>query len=136
MEKVRIQKIIADSGLCSRRKAEELIEQGRVKVNGKIVGEATPDAVKTVFWKDVGLKDGENEIEVSAGGFMERAKWKLEKPKAEDPRMNPPPRPTPAIGTGSSRASAAPVSRSSAERASTPCRSRTFPRSAAGRSVF
>lgn len=31
---VRIQKIIADSGVCSRRKAEELIEEGRVKVNG------------------------------------------------------------------------------------------------------
>lgn len=30
---VRIQKIIADSGLCSRRNAEELIEAGRVKVN-------------------------------------------------------------------------------------------------------
>lgn len=34
MENVRIQKIIADSGYCSRRKAEELIEQKRVKVNG------------------------------------------------------------------------------------------------------
>ena len=34
MKKVRIQKIIADSGLCSRRKAEELIEKGKVKVNG------------------------------------------------------------------------------------------------------
>lgn len=34
MELVRIQKIIADSGYCSRRKAEELIERGRVKVNG------------------------------------------------------------------------------------------------------
>lgn len=34
MEKVRIQKIIADNGVCSRRKAETLIEEGRVKVNG------------------------------------------------------------------------------------------------------
>lgn len=34
MEKVRVQKIIADSGLCSRRKAEELISQGKVKING------------------------------------------------------------------------------------------------------
>ncbi|MCC8070087.1 MAG: rRNA pseudouridine synthase [Ruminococcus sp.] len=31
----RIQKIIADAGYCSRRKAEELIAQGRVKVNGR-----------------------------------------------------------------------------------------------------
>lgn len=34
MEKTRIQKIIADSGYCSRRKAESLITAGRVKVNG------------------------------------------------------------------------------------------------------
>jgi len=32
----RIQKIIANSGACSRRKAEELIEQGKVKLNGNI----------------------------------------------------------------------------------------------------
>ncbi len=30
-----MQKIIADSGICSRRKAEELIAQGRVKINGR-----------------------------------------------------------------------------------------------------
>lgn len=36
MEKIRIQKIIADSGVCSRRKAEELITKGKVKVNGHI----------------------------------------------------------------------------------------------------
>ena len=34
MEKVRIQKVMADNGVCSRRKAESLIEEGRVKVNG------------------------------------------------------------------------------------------------------
>ncbi len=34
MEPVRIQKIIADSGYCSRRKAEEYILKGKVKVNG------------------------------------------------------------------------------------------------------
>jgi len=32
---LRIQKIISNSGHCSRRKAEELIKQGKVKVNGK-----------------------------------------------------------------------------------------------------
>ncbi len=35
MEKIRIQKIIADSGYCSRRKAEELIASGLVMVNGR-----------------------------------------------------------------------------------------------------
>ncbi|MBR5090780.1 MAG: rRNA pseudouridine synthase [Ruminiclostridium sp.] len=34
MEKIRIQKIIADSGYCSRRTAEQLIADGLVKVNG------------------------------------------------------------------------------------------------------
>ena len=32
--KIRIQKMIADSGFCSRRKAEALISGGRVKLNG------------------------------------------------------------------------------------------------------
>lgn len=32
---VRLQKILADMGVASRRKAEELIEEGRVTVNGK-----------------------------------------------------------------------------------------------------
>ena len=33
----RLQKVIANSGYCSRRKAEELIEQGLVSVNGQMV---------------------------------------------------------------------------------------------------
>jgi 23S rRNA pseudouridine2605 synthase len=33
----RVQKIIASSGHCSRRNAEELIERGKVKVNGKTI---------------------------------------------------------------------------------------------------
>ena len=36
-KKERLQKVIAQKGFCSRRKAEELIEQGKVKVNGDIV---------------------------------------------------------------------------------------------------
>ena len=35
----RLQKVIAQAGLASRRKAEELILQGKVKVNGQIVTE-------------------------------------------------------------------------------------------------
>lgn len=35
----RLQKMIATSGYCSRRKAEELIIQGKVKLNGKVVTE-------------------------------------------------------------------------------------------------
>ena len=39
MEEIRLQKFIADCGITSRRKAEELIIQGKVKVNGKVVTE-------------------------------------------------------------------------------------------------
>ena len=45
----RLQKIIASSGYTSRRKAEELIKEGRVKVNDKIVttlGEKVSDKDK------------------------------------------------------------------------------------------
>ncbi len=35
----RLQKIIADAGITSRRKAEELILQGRVSVNGQVITE-------------------------------------------------------------------------------------------------
>lgn len=34
MEKIRLQKVLSDIGYCSRRKAEELITRGKVKVNG------------------------------------------------------------------------------------------------------
>jgi 16S rRNA U516 pseudouridylate synthase RsuA-like enzyme len=46
MESVRVQKIIADAGLASRREAEEWIREGRVRVNGQVVGlgdRADPD---------------------------------------------------------------------------------------------
>lgn len=38
-KKIRLNKIIADSGLCSRRKADEFIANGKVKVNGKTIKE-------------------------------------------------------------------------------------------------
>ncbi len=39
MEEVRLQKYLAEAGIASRRKAEELIQQGKVKVNNVIVTE-------------------------------------------------------------------------------------------------
>ena len=35
----RLQKVIANNGYCSRRKAEELIKEGKVKVNNKVIYE-------------------------------------------------------------------------------------------------
>lgn len=53
MEMIRLQKYIADCGIASRRKAEELIKQGRVKVNGSVV-------------KEMGIKVSDNDqVEVN-----------------------------------------------------------------------
>ncbi|WP_153122704.1 23S rRNA pseudouridine(2605) synthase RluB [Peribacillus tepidiphilus] len=49
----RLQKVIAHAGVASRRKAEELIVEGKVKVNGKVV-------------KELGVKVGPNDkVEVN-----------------------------------------------------------------------
>ncbi|MBR3631401.1 MAG: rRNA pseudouridine synthase [Oscillospiraceae bacterium] len=51
MATIRIQKLLADAGFCSRRKAEELIRQGRVQRNGRPVGlgdKADPRDIITV----------------------------------------------------------------------------------------
>ncbi len=48
----RLQKVIAQAGVCSRRRAEQLIEAGKVTVNGKVVNElgvkvdATKDKIR------------------------------------------------------------------------------------------
>ena len=39
VEKIRLQKFLADSGIASRRKCEEYILEGRIKVNGAIIEE-------------------------------------------------------------------------------------------------
>ena len=39
MEEIRLQKYLAECGIASRRKSEEYILQGKVKINGKIITE-------------------------------------------------------------------------------------------------
>jgi 23S rRNA pseudouridine2605 synthase len=57
----RLQKLIAATGFCSRRKAEELIEQGIVQVNGitiKELGSKFDAGVKiTIDGKEISKKD-------------------------------------------------------------------------------
>ncbi len=52
MEKIRLQKIISQCGICSRRKAEELISQGRVRVNGRVAGLGDGASAKDVITVD------------------------------------------------------------------------------------
>lgn len=52
MEKIRIQKIIADCGYCSRRKAEELMSAGRVKLNGHSVKLGDKASVRDIITVD------------------------------------------------------------------------------------
>jgi len=52
MEEIRLQKFLADNGIASRRKCEELILQGKVKVNGIIAELGTkvkPDVDKIEY---------------------------------------------------------------------------------------
>ena len=53
MEQIRLQKFLAEAGIASRRKCEELISEGKVEVNGKIVTELgtkiNPDIDKVTY---------------------------------------------------------------------------------------
>jgi 23S rRNA pseudouridine2605 synthase len=54
VEKQRVQKLLSNYGYCSRRKAEDLIDQGQVKVNGEVItlgDKATVDDEITVNGK-------------------------------------------------------------------------------------
>ncbi|MGE5328284.1 MAG: pseudouridine synthase [Deltaproteobacteria bacterium] len=54
-QEIRLQKFIADCGVASRRKSEELIIQGKVKVNGKQITEL---GTKVTAGKDIVTVDG------------------------------------------------------------------------------
>ena len=41
MSEIRLQKFLSDNGIASRRKCEEYILQGKVKVNDKIIKQKT-----------------------------------------------------------------------------------------------
>lgn len=60
MEEIRLQKFLASSGVASRRKCEELILAGKIKVNGKVVTELGTKVVPGVHK----VTYGENTVEL------------------------------------------------------------------------
>lgn len=63
MEKIRLQKILSEAGICSRRAAEKLITDGRIAVNGKTaaLGDRAGD-------RDTVTMDGQPVTRAAAGG--------------------------------------------------------------------
>lgn len=89
MEEIRLNKLMSDSGLCSRREADKFIEMGRVTVNGK-----QPQVGQKVTENDEVLVDGEP-IKVgkySSSGTIRAATRKIENlvmgPKENRPKSS------------------------------------------------
>lgn len=59
---MRINKYIASCGVCSRRKAEEFVLQGKVKVNGKVIANLATEIDET---NDTVIVDGQKITPVS-----------------------------------------------------------------------
>ncbi len=63
---MRINKYLAECGVCSRRKADELVKQGRVSVNKKVVKEVGTD----IGDKDVVFVDGKKVVKVTHYDYL------------------------------------------------------------------
>lgn len=90
MELVRLQKFIANCGASSRRKAEEQILQGKVKVNGKIVQELgvkiNPNEDEVVYEGKV-LKAPKKNVYILLNkpiGYVTTVKDQFDRPKVTD----------------------------------------------------
>ena len=64
---MRINKFLAECGVCSRRKADELVKEGRVSVNKKVVREVGTDVDET---KDVVFVDGKKVVRVTHYDYL------------------------------------------------------------------
>ncbi len=67
MEEIRLQKYMADCGIASRRKCEELIQKGLVKVNGIVVQEL---GIKVIPNKDIVEYSGKKVDNLNEKSFM------------------------------------------------------------------
>lgn len=64
---MRINKYLAECGVCSRRKADELVKEGRVSVNKKIVREVGADVNEN---QDVVYVDGKKVVRVTHYDYL------------------------------------------------------------------
>ncbi len=64
---MRINKYLAECGVCSRRKADELVKEGRVSVNKKIVREVGTDVNEN---QDVVYVDGKKVVRVTHYDYL------------------------------------------------------------------
>ncbi len=64
---MRINKYIAESGICSRRAADKLIEEGLVKVNGKVCKELGRDIN---VYNDTVVVDGKKAVLLSSNTYI------------------------------------------------------------------
>ncbi len=64
---MRINRYLAECGVCSRRKADELVKQGRVSVNKKIVREVGTDINED---RDVVFVDGKKVVKVTHYDYL------------------------------------------------------------------
>ena len=64
MEEIRLQRFLAQAGIASRRKCEELINEGRVKVNGEIakIGSKVNPYTDKIFLDDKLVKLEEKKV--------------------------------------------------------------------------
>ena len=90
MEKIRLQKFLANAGICSRRKAEEYILEGKVKVNGKIIYELgmkiDPTQDEIIFDNNV-VKLENNKVYILLNkpiGYVTTAKEQFGRPAVTD----------------------------------------------------
>lgn len=87
---VRLQKYLAEAGIASRRKAEELILAGKVQVNGKTVtelGTKVDDKVDAVFYNGKRIINSEPMVYImlyKPEGFVTTVKDQFDRPTVMD----------------------------------------------------
>jgi len=87
---VRLQKYLADAGVASRRRAEELILEGKVSVNGVVItelGTKVDDKVDSVFYNGKRVMNNERMVYImlhKPEGFVTTVKDQFDRPTVMD----------------------------------------------------